>query len=132
MNRLSALAVAAIPVSILSCTSIRHVRVDPVTSCAPGENSGVAVHVVDQTGAYLPGATVTLLDATGNMIERRDADRYGVATFTRLPGSGMCALRGQLPGFEVTVARKFSCVPQCLTVVTLRMHVDMRNAVSFT
>jgi hypothetical protein len=132
MHRLLALPTAIIGMSVLSCASVRQVRVDPVASCATGETPGLTVHAVDQTGAYLPGATVTLLDAAGGVAERFDTDGDGNATFTRLPSSGVCGLRGELPGFEVTVAKTFACVPQCHTTVTLRMHVDTRNAVTFT
>jgi carboxypeptidase family protein len=132
MHRLLALSTAVVGVSILSCAGVRQLRVDPVTSCATGEMSRLTVYVVDQTGAYLPGATVTLLDPAGGTAERLDTDRHGVAAFTRLPRTGVCALRGELTGFEVTVARAFPCAPQCHTAVTVRMRVDMRNAVTFT
>jgi hypothetical protein len=132
MYPLLALTTAVIGVSILACAGVRQIRVDPVTSCATGETSRLTVHVVDQTGAYLPGAPVTLLDPAGGVAERLDTDRHGVADFTRLPRTGVCALRGELPGFEVTVSEAFACAPQCHTAVTVRMRVDMRNAVTFT
>ena len=132
MNRQLTLLAVLIAMSILSCVSVRQVRVNPITSCAGGDMPGLTVNVVDQTGSYLPGATVTLIDPASGGVERIDANRQGVVTFARLPRAGICTVRAELPGFEVTVAKSFACPPQCHTAVTLPMGVDMRNAVTFT
>ena len=132
MNRPLALVAVLMTMSILSCASVRQVRVDPLTSCTSGQVPGLTVHVVDHTGAYLPGATVILLNPAGGVAERIVADRQGLATFARLPATGVCTVRSELPGFEVTVAVRFGCAPQCHTALTLPMRVDMRHAVTFT
>jgi hypothetical protein len=121
-----------IGLGVVSCATVRSVRVEPDISCAAGEAPGLTVYVADQTGAYLPGVSLKLLDPGGGATERRDTDGHGYATFTRLPSAGICALRGELPGFEATDVRPFPCQPQCHIAVSFRMHVDKRNAVTFT
>ena len=132
MSRLPTAIAVLIGLGVLSCASVRSVRLEPEFSCAAGEIPGLTVYVADHTGAYLPGVALTLLDSGGHATERLETDRHGYATFSRLPSAGVCGLRGELTGFEVTQARPFPCQPQCHTTVSLRMRVDTRSAVTFT
>jgi hypothetical protein len=132
VRRVSTGIPALIVMSVASCATSRSVRVDPETSCTPGNTPGLSVHVADPTGEDLPGVAVLLPNSDSSDIDRRQTDRYGLVTFTRLPPSGVCALRGELPGFEATQVQPFPCRPECHTTVRLRMRLDMRNAVTFT
>jgi len=43
----------------------------------PGNSVSIHGHITDQTGALIPGATVTITDATGNVVRTLKADASG-------------------------------------------------------
>ena len=116
----------------LSCATVREVRVRPDTLCVGDAAGGLTVQVTDAEGLTLPGATISLRDSSGDVLQRITVGRDSVALFRQVPRDGICRIRGELAGFEVTTARPFSCSPACHTTVSLPMRVDMRNAVTFS
>jgi hypothetical protein len=90
--------------------------------------------VIAMVGVTLGGcvATIALIAPTGRVMERIRSDAHGIAVFSRLPPTGLCVIRGELTGFEVTVAKTFPCSLRCNTAISLPMRVDMRNSVTFT
>src|SRR5688500_18985166 len=76
--------------------------VAPHASAQPGRDGRLIVTVADQTGAILPGATVTLTQAdvaTPPVIAPVTATPQGVATFTAL-APGRYTVKAEFPGFE--------------------------------
>ena len=125
------IAITALCVSLASCATVREVRLRPHSTCTPTEAATLTVKAVDQTGAYLPGARISLLDASGRPMERSTAGGDGIVILRTLPSDGTCRIRGELTGFETTMTTPFACPPGCLTIVSLPLRVDMRNAVTF-
>lgn len=125
-------AAVVIALASLSCATVREVRVRPDTLCAGAAAGGLTVRVTDAQGLTLPGAIISLRDSAGDVLERITAGSDSVAIFRQVPRDGMCRIRGELTGFEVTTAGPFPCSPACHTTVSLPMRVDMRNAVTFS
>jgi hypothetical protein len=130
--RVGTRTVVVIALAGLSCATVREVRVRPDTLCAEGAAGSLTVRVTDAQGLTLPGATISLRNSSGDVLERVTVGKDSVALFLHVPQEGVCRIRGELTGFEVTTAGPFPCSPKRQTSVSLPMRVDMRNAVTFS
>ena len=61
----------------------------PAASAAPAAaTSNLRGHIADQTGALIPGATVTVLNASGKTVKTATADSGGAYSVTGLAAGG--------------------------------------------
>jgi Carboxypeptidase regulatory-like domain len=70
----------------------------PLAAQARSSAAELRLRVVDQTGAVLPQATVTIYTLDGNPGITVTADEHGVASFRALP-SGLSEIVARFPGF---------------------------------
>src|SRR5260221_252038 len=77
-NRVTGLLGCALAMGVVACASMRQVTITPLATCAPDQVAGLTVHVVDETGGYLPGVTIALIAPTGRVMERITSEAHGV------------------------------------------------------
>jgi hypothetical protein len=64
-----------------------------------GGSAGLSGLILDQTGAGIPGARVTITSASGDSLKATTSDNQGRYSFSELPGASY-TLRAEYPGFQ--------------------------------
>ncbi len=87
----------------------------------PGSLAEVAGGVVDQTGASIPGATVTLRQSTGDIVRQAKTDQAGRFSMFEIPG-GKYDLQIAASGF-VSVVRPVELQANDLALLTSQLPI---------
>jgi hypothetical protein len=90
MIRLSLAAILGLAVSILCAQAPAappaiQASGAPAQAATPAATVTIRGHITDQTGALIPGANVTILDASGNTVRSLTADASGAYEARGLP-----------------------------------------------
>jgi Carboxypeptidase regulatory-like domain len=96
------------------------VRIDH-RQATPGSLAEVAGGVVDQTGASIPGATVTLRQGTGAIVRQAKTDQAGHFSIAEIP-VGKYDLQIAAPGF-VSVVRPVELQSNDLALLTSQLPI---------
>ena len=102
----------------------------PAQSETPASSATIHGHITDQTGALIPGATVTILDASGNAVRTITADTAGAYEAHGLP-PGSYIIKAEFGGFA-----PFQSQPIAITAgqakrvdIAMAIQVEQQNVV---